>query len=130
MSGKTILIVEDNEVQREGLAVVLRNAGYLVFPTTDAGKALASLNRMDAPDLIILDMLMPPPATDGWRFMATRKTNTTLAAIPVLIMTSMAIASEEWAESLGACGLLRKPVDAPSLLAAVQHCMEEKKAPG
>ena len=127
MAGKTILIVEDNEVQREGLAVVLRKAGYSVLPTTDAGKALSTLECIAAPDLILLDMLMPPPATDGWRFMATRKKNPALAAIPVLIMTAMGIASEEWAESLGGCGLLRKPVDTDPLLAAIRRCTDENK---
>lgn len=125
MAGKTILIVEDNEIQREGLAIVLRKAGYEVLPSEEAGDAIATLNRIVAPDLIILDMMMPTPATDGWRFMEERKKYPALAAIPVLIMTAMQAANQEWAEALGARGLLRKPADTEPLLAEVRRCLGE-----
>ncbi len=123
MSGKTILIVEDNEIQREGLAIVLRKAAYEVLPSEEAGDAIATLNRIVAPDLIILDMMMPTPATDGWRFMEERKKYPALFAVPVLIMTAMDAASEEWAKSLGARGLVRKPADTDTLLAEVRRCL-------
>jgi CheY-like chemotaxis protein len=125
MSGKTILIVEDNEIQREGLAIVLRKAGYDVLPSEEAGEAIATLNRIVAPDLIILDMMMPTPATDGWRFMEERKKYPTLFAAPVLIMTAMQAACKEWAESLGARGLVRKPADTETLLMEVRRCLAD-----
>jgi CheY-like chemotaxis protein len=127
MSGKTILIVEDNEIQREGLTIVLRKAGYDVLPSEEGGDAIATLNRIVAPDLVILDMMMPTPATDGWRFMEERKKYPALSAIPVLIMTAMDAANREWAESLGARGLLRKPVETPALLAEVRRCLGERQ---
>jgi CheY-like chemotaxis protein len=126
MAGKTILIVEDNEIQREGLAIVLRKAGYDVLPSEEAGDAIATLNRIVAPDLIILDMMMPTPATDGWRFMEERKKYPALFAVPVLIMTAVEGANQEWAESLGARGLLCKPADTATLLAEVQRCLGER----
>ena len=126
MAGKTILIVEDNEIQREGLAIVLRKAGYDVLPSEEAGDAIATLNRIVVPNLIILDMMMTTPATDGWRFMEERKKYPALFAVPVLIMTAMEGANLEWAESLGARGLLRKPADTAALLADVQRCLGER----
>jgi CheY-like chemotaxis protein len=46
-----------------------------------------------------------------------------LAAIPVVITTALGIASEEWAASLGACGLLKKPFDQDTVLAEVRRCL-------
>ena len=121
MPNQTILIVEDNEVQREGLAVVLRKEGYTVIAAVGGGDAVAIVERVATPDLILLDMMIPPP--DGWRFLALRKKNPALAAAPVVIMTALGVASEEWASSLGACGLLRKPVDSEALLEEVRRCL-------
>ena len=125
MAGKNILIVEDNELQREGLAVVLRKAGYEVLPSEEAGDAIATMNRIVAPDLVILDMMMPTATTDGWRFMEERKKYPALSKVPVLIMTAADSATKEWAESLGAHGLIRKPAETADLLAEVRRCLGE-----
>ncbi|HVS35407.1 MAG TPA: response regulator [Gemmataceae bacterium] len=119
MSEKTILIVEDNEVQREGLAVVLRKEGYNAVSAMCGDEAVGIVERVVRPDLILLDMMIPSP--DGWRFMAMRKDNPALAAAPVVIVTALGVASPEWAESLGACGLIRKPVETAHLLAEVRR---------
>ena len=129
MSGKTILLVEDNEVQREGLAVVLRKEGYTALPAADAGEAMTMVQRVVTPDLILLDMMIPSPAADGWRFMEARKRNPALASVPVVIMTALGIASEEWAASLGACGLIRKPTEVASLLAEIRSRLGEEPTP-
>jgi CheY-like chemotaxis protein len=126
VSEKTILLVEDNEVQREGLAVVLRKEGYTALPAADAAEAITMVQRVVTPDLILLDMMIPPPATDGWRFMEVRKRNPALASVPVIIMTALGIASEEWAASLGACGLIRKPAEVASLLAEIRSRLGEQ----
>ena len=123
MSEKTILIVEDNEIQREGLAVVLRKAGYTVLAAVGGGDAVAILGRVATPDLILLDMTIPPP--DGWRIMAKRKRTPALASVPVIIVTGLGAAHEEWAQSLGARALLRKPVETADLLAEVRRCLGE-----
>ncbi len=125
MSRKTILIVEDNDVQREGLGVVLRNAGYNALLSADAREAVAILKRVATPDLILLDMMIPPPAKDGWYFMRARQRAPALASVPVAIMTAMGIAGDEWAKTLGACELIRKPVEGAPLLEAVRRCLGE-----
>jgi CheY-like chemotaxis protein len=116
----TLLIVEDNEVVREGLAVVLRRAGYAVALAANGQEALAALRGGVRPDLILLDMLLP--AVDGWRFLEQRRQEPALAAIPVVIMTGLGVAGPEWAASLGAAGLLRKPVATEELLREVRRC--------
>ncbi len=125
MPEKTILIVEDNEVQREGLTLVLRTAGYNVIAAVSGADAVAILEYVVTADLILLDMMIPPP--DGWRFMAMRKNNPALAAAPVIIMTGLGAACAEWAEALGAFGFLRKPVDTGPLLAEVRRCLDEEQ---
>src|SRR5262249_22765243 len=78
---RTVLVVEDNEIAREGLAAVLARAGCAVALAAHAGEALAYLRHYPAPDLILLDMMMP--VMDGWCFLMERRRNAALAAIPV-----------------------------------------------
>jgi CheY-like chemotaxis protein len=120
MPGETILVAEDNAVEREGLAVVLRQRGYTVLTARDGAEALTLLLRTGpAPGLILLDMLMP--GCDGWQFLDRRQPSPALASVPVVLITGLAEADADWAASLGAVGLLRKPFDVDALLAEVRR---------
>jgi two-component system, chemotaxis family, chemotaxis protein CheY len=130
LQGKRILVVEDNEVVREGLALVLRRSGCEVVAVAEGGEALTLIRAGFHPDLVLLDMLTPP-GLDGWHFFTERKRNTALAGIPVVIVTSLGVASWEWAADLGACGLIRKPIDPDLLLEKVRRCLSQGgNAPG
>ena len=120
MVGENILIVEDNTIQREGLAVVLRQHGFSVLLASDGQKAL-ELSEQAVPDLILLDMLIPDKDSDGWWFLKHRRRLSTLASVPVLITTALHIASDEWAASLGAAGLIRKPFEVEPLVATIRQ---------
>jgi CheY-like chemotaxis protein len=111
--------VEDNEVAREELAFVLRREGYAVDVVADGRAALERLRGGPAPGLILLDMMTP--RLDGWRFLEQRGTDPALAAVPVVILTALGVASAEWAASLGAAHCLRKPWDTDSLLRTVRR---------
>ena len=79
------------------------------------------LSTEPAPDLVLLDMMMP--GHDGWQFLNQWKHSRSHATIPVVIMTALGIASPEWAASLGAVSLLRKPFEIDALLEMVRrHC--------
>ena len=119
MPGETILVAEDNAVEREGLAVVLRQRGYTVLTARDGAEALKLLQAGPAPGLILLDMLMP--GCDGWQFLDRRQPSPALASVPVVLITGLAEADADWAASLGAVGLLRKPFDVDALLAEVRR---------
>ena len=120
MPGETILVAEDNAVEREGLAVVLRQRGYTVLTARDGAEALTLLLRTGpAPGLILLDMLMP--GCDGWQFLDRRQPSPALAAVPVVVTTGLATANAAWAASLGAVGFLRKPFGVEALLAEVRR---------
>jgi two-component system response regulator MprA len=120
LAGLTLLVVEDNEILREGLAAVLRREGCAVALAADGEEALAYLRAKPPPDLVLLDMMMP--RVDGWEFLVERRRNPALAAVPVVITTALSIANAEWATSLGAAGLLRKPVETEALIREVRRC--------
>ena len=112
MDPKTILVVEDDDISRAGFATVLSDHGYQVGLAANGQEALDYVQDHGAPDLIILDMLLP--GLDGWHFLKRRDART--ASAPVLIVTALGIASKQWATSLGAAGWLPKPVDLSNLL--------------
>jgi CheY-like chemotaxis protein len=117
---KLILIVDDNDSDRTSLAVLLRNAGFGVYTVKDGGEAYERIPQLK-PALILLDMLMP--AFDGWSFLDCRRTTPDVAAIPVLIVTGLEVASVAWALALGAAGLIRKPINPDDLIARVQELL-------
>jgi CheY-like chemotaxis protein len=122
MANGTILIVEDNSIQREGLALALRQRGFSVLPAAD-GQEAGALSEGSKPDLVLLDMLIPKEESDGWWFLKQRRKIPCLASIPVVITTAMSVASKEWANSLGAIELVRKPIDPEPLVAAIERCL-------
>ena len=124
MAGSTILVIEDNTTQREGLATVLRQQGFTVLMAVDGNDALHRLSSGPFPDLILLDMLIPRGDGDGWWFLQQRKRIRSLASVPVLITTAIPVAGREWASSLGAAGLVRKPYEVELLLAEIHRCLE------
>ncbi len=122
MSG-TVLIIEDDNIQREMLTTELRQQGFTVATATDGSEAVSQLSRGLLPQLILLDMLIPTGHCDGWWFLQQRERMPELAAVPVIILTSLSVASKAWAASLGAAGLIRKPCDPAPLIAEVERCL-------
>ena len=125
MPGRRVAVIEDNDIVREGTALLLRKEGFRVEAFPEAGAALDRLREGPAPALILLDMMLPQPGMDGWGFLQERSRVTGLATVPVVITTGLGVASPEWALSLGASGLLRKPVEFAALLAEVRRCCAE-----
>jgi CheY-like chemotaxis protein len=116
---RTIMIVEDDVSARADLAHLLACRGYA---TLTADNALAAVNLLRSgarPHLILLDMILP--GADGWQFFAERLAAPALGAIPVVVMTGLGVASEEWARALGAVDLIRKPIDVTRLLELVNR---------
>jgi CheY-like chemotaxis protein len=116
---RTLLVVEDNDVSREGLAVVLRRAGYHVVPAANGEEALRLLKAGPPPDLILLDMLMP--VLDGWHFLERLRRKGPCP--PVIVTTAAGVLSLEWAQDHGCAGFLRKPVETDELLAEGRRCL-------
>jgi CheY-like chemotaxis protein len=125
MANETILIIEDNDIQREGLAHLLRDRGYNVITAKDSFEGLRWMRTGPRPNLILLDMLIRQTSYggDGWAFMSRRQHDPELSAVPVIITTGISSACDEWAASLGANGLLRKPIDGDEIFNAVTKCL-------
>jgi CheY-like chemotaxis protein len=121
-AAKIILLVEDNEAAREGLASVLRREGYEVPIAADGQQALDLLTSGPDPDLIILDLVLP--VLDGWQVLR-RLREELHSAVPVLITTGTML-PPPWAERHECEGFLRKPIDTGFLLEEVCRCLSGK----
>ena len=109
MSGKHILLVEDNEVNRRLAGFLLRSQGYQVREATSATEALEML-RNDHPDLIVMDIQLP--GMDGLEVTRKLKQQPGTADIPVIAVTSYAMKGDrEKALAAGCAGYVTKPID-------------------
>jgi CheY-like chemotaxis protein len=113
------LIVEDDADTREALALVLEVGGLTVTAAADGRQALDYLRSHQPPAFVLLDLMMP--GMDGWEFLAQKRRDPVLAAVPVVIVTAAADLGPDAARALGAEAVVHKPADPKDLLAAVGH---------
>jgi CheY-like chemotaxis protein len=113
----SILVIDDDEDNREVLGEVLGEAGYSVVCARDGAEALELL-RLVRPDVILLDLHMP--IMDGLEFRAAQRGDPSLALIPTVVMTAADRLKERVAE-LAPAETLRKPVKLAQLLSTVQR---------
>src|SRR5713101_10024038 len=100
-SGKSILVVEDDESVRGAIAAFLEGEGYPVVEAEHGEAALRCLQSAGDFCLILLDLFMP--VMNGWGFRAEQLRDPALAAIPLVVVTADARAPQKAAE-LGAVG--------------------------
>ena len=117
---KSVLIVEDNDVERIGLATLLRQHGFAARELRP-GEDIIERVRAEQPGVILLDMMLGGHGEDGWQVLAALRARPDVARVPVLIVTGLGIASAEWARSMGAAGLIRKPINSEELFAKLHH---------
>jgi CheY-like chemotaxis protein len=118
-----IVVVEDNDVTREGLAAILRQHGFEAVVASNGQEALDLLQAGPRPDLILLDMLMP--VLDGWDFLKRVQQQGPQPPVPIIIATAI-IQSREWVTNLGCQGLLYKPFETGQLLDEVRRCLTHR----
>jgi two-component system, cell cycle response regulator DivK len=111
----TILIVEDNEMNRDMLSRRLKRRGYEVLVAAD-GEMGIDLARTHAPHLILMDMSLP--LIDGWEVTRRLKADETLKHIPIIALTAHAMATDrEKAIEAGCDDYDTKPIELTRLLA-------------
>ena len=114
----TILIVEDNEMNRDMLSRRLAKRGYDVAIAVDGEQGLA-MAQAAPPALILMDMSLP--GVDGWEATRQLKTMPATRAVPVIALTAHAMAGDrEKAIAAGCDDFDTKPVDLPRLLAKIE----------
>ncbi len=105
---KRILIVEDKATSRELLRTVLEKQGYAVTEAADGEEALQRA-RMEAPDLILLDLQMP--ILNGYNVLSELRREDRFATIPIVAVTASAMHGDrEKALAAGFDGYLTKPL--------------------
>jgi CheY-like chemotaxis protein len=109
-----ILLVEDNEMNRDMLSRRLTRNGFEIVMAVNGQEGL-DLASSESPDLILLDMSLP--VLDGWEAARRLKANTATANIPVIALTAHAMVQDkEKALAAGCDDFDTKPVELPRLL--------------
>ncbi len=110
----TLLLIEDNELNRDMLSRRLGKRGYNVLLAADAAQGL-ELARQARPDLVLMDLSLP--GVDGWAATRSLKADPALARTPVIALTAHALEEErERALAAGCDAFETKPVDLEALL--------------
>jgi CheY-like chemotaxis protein len=122
-----ILLVEDNELNRDMLSRRLRRNGFEVCVAADGPEGV-SLALSERPDLILMDVALG--AMDGWEATQQIRSRMGAQAAPIIALTAHALASDR-ARSLavGCADFDTKPVDLERLLCKIRACLTAASAP-
>lgn len=121
-----ILLVEDNEDNRDMLSRRLIRKGYDVSLANDGGAGVAQA-LSEIPDLILMDMSLP--VLDGWEATRRVKENPATRAIPIIALTAHAMADDrEKAIAAGCDDYDTKPIDLPRLLEKIESLLIGNKS--
>jgi CheY-like chemotaxis protein len=116
-----ILLVEDNEANREMLTRRLERQGFLVCCAID-GPAGVAMAEQETPDLILMDVALGD--MDGWEATQLIKAKPSTATIPVIALTAHALKSDrDRSIEVGCAEFDTKPVDLPRLLGKIRACL-------
>ncbi|UCD67977.1 MAG: response regulator [Betaproteobacteria bacterium] len=117
-----VLLVEDNEMNRDMLSRRLKKKGFEVVMAFD-GKQGVDMASEQAPDIILLDMSLP--VMDGWEAAANIKKTATTKGIPIIALTAHAMAGDkEKALGAGCDDYDTKPVDFTRLLGKIDALLD------
>jgi DNA-binding response OmpR family regulator len=126
MTGKKILIVDDDPHLLLGLTAKLKANGYRVMCATDALSAI-TVARKEAPDLVILDLGLP--AGDGFLVLERMRALADLVAIPVIVLSARdPTDNKKRALDAGAVAYFQKPPDSYEFLSEIRQALGEKVA--
>jgi CheY-like chemotaxis protein len=121
-----ILLVEDNEMNRDMLSRRLVRSGYEVVMAVQ-GEEGVSLARSSAPDVVLMDMSLP--VLDGWEATRRLKSDPSTRDIPIIALTAHAMTGDrEKAREAGCDDFDTKPVEYTRLLSKIEGLLEKRKA--
>ena len=119
-----ILLVEDNEMNRDMLSRRLRKKGYEVVLAIDGEQALTAA-RTEKPDLILMDMALP--VLDGWTATRQLKASPDTRTIGIIALSAHALSTDrQKAEDAGCDDYDTKPVDLARLLGKIEALLARK----
>ena len=118
-----ILLVEDNEMNRDMLSRRLARKKYEVLVAVDGGEGV-EMAASESPDLILMDMSLP--VIDGWEATRRVKASPQTRAIPVIALTAHAMSGDrEKALEAGCDDYDTKPIELPRLLGKIETLLNE-----
>ena len=116
-----ILLVEDQEMNRDMLSRRLIKRGYEVIIAVDGAEGLEKA-RAESPELILMDMSLP--VMDGWEATRQLKADESMRSIPVVALTAHAMSTDrEKAFEAGCDAYETKPVELPKLLETIERLL-------
>ena len=117
-----VLLVEDQEDNRDMLSRRLRKRGYEVEIAVDGAEGVEKA-RSEAPDLILMDMSLP--VMDGWEATRILKAEEATRSIPVVALTAHAMSTDrEKAFDAGCDAYETKPIELPRLLETMEKLLQ------
>jgi two-component system, cell cycle response regulator DivK len=123
-----ILLVEDNEMNRDMLSRRLERKGYQVLLAVD-GRSGVEMARTQAPDLVLMDMSLP--VLDGWEATRLLKAAPDTRHLPVIALTAHAMSSDRGkALEAGCDDYDTKPIDLPRLLGKIEALLSAAASAG
>ena len=123
---KKILLVEDNEMNRDMLSRRLERKGYIIVLAEDGQQAI-DMAAADQPDLILMDMSLP--VLDGWEATRRIKTDANLKQIPIIALTAHAMAGDrDKALQAGCDDYDTKPIELDRLLDKMDRLLNDRAA--
>ena len=115
---KKILLVEDNEMNRDMLSRRLKKRGYEVIMAVD-GQEGVDMASSESPEIILLDMSLP--VMDGWEAARRLKSNPETQTVPIIALTAHAMASDrDRALEAGCDDYDTKPIEFKRLLGKIE----------
>jgi two-component system cell cycle response regulator DivK len=121
-----ILLVEDNEMNRDMLSRRLIRSGYEIILAVDGAQGVAMATSA-APDLVLMDMSLP--VLDGWEATRRLKGDPATRGLPVIALTAHAMAGDEAkAREAGCDDFDTKPVEYTRLLSKIEGLLQKRKA--
>jgi len=118
-----ILLVEDNEMNRDMLSRRLEKRGYTLVIAVDGGQGVA-LAKSELPDLILMDMSLP--VLDGWEATQQVKADPATGGIPIIALTAHAMESDrQKALEAGCNDFDTKPVELARLLTKIEELLKK-----
>ncbi|MEL7045040.1 MAG: response regulator [Pseudomonadota bacterium] len=121
-SGRRLLLVEDNELNRDMLSRRLGRAGFSTTIAEDGAQALRLIAE-ERPDLVLLDMNLP--IIDGWTVCERVRADADIAGTPIIALTAHAMAEDrDRALAAGCDAYATKPIDFPALLDKIRRLIK------
>ena len=120
-----LLVVDDNADNCALLELLLTADGFVVETAADGEEALASIERQ-APDLVLLDLMMPD--MDGWEVTRRIKAKPITRALPVIIVSGLYDAeTRSRSLAMGAAGFVSKPIDRAQLCLLIWDVLRQSR---